>query len=532
MNDCVFHTFSVSRVCSRPMFCQSCGSQIAEDARFCNKCGARIAKPGMPGGLLTPAPQTGASMAEAEAVPKAQQPAPFVPPDPGVTARGGGLKKSKAEPVGKAKKETSEPPSSPLQDPDGMRTGASPSLVPAPTKAVGTPEPGTGKPAIGHTMMMGSELAQAALEAGALAGVAASQGGSLKPVEPSQPVQAADGGNAAVPSQPVAPVQITTPEPVPPTPKSDTQTTGPAAAAQAAAGEPEAGDAGQPVQVSAAGSADNAWVVAAGSQTQPAPDLSAQSASSISMERIGVQPTFRPWMFVVLGVMLLTCVGSGIYLAIRSWGGASDSEAEQTVSPESEDPSTSPQPMEAAEVSETQNGNVNEEEPAPVQEKKATAQSAARVVGRGRTARNPRPQANPRPSAPTMSAAAPTMTTAPAAPATTPEPSTPTMDDSPAPSDETMGEYVGRVRFVVRRYYAARAQSCFDHASRNAPAVRGRVVVRVTIGASGQVSSAAVKSNSTGSDALGRCILGRVGSWRLPEPPGGEALTIEMPFSS
>jgi len=102
--------------------------------------------------------------------------------------------------------------------------------------------------------------------------------------------------------------------------------------------------------------------------------------------------------------------------------------------------------------------------------------------------------------------------------------------DAPEESDIELDMYGARVRFVVRRYYAARARSCFDRATRNNPGVSGTVIVNMTINASGQVGSTSVARNTTGDATLGACLAGQVGQWRLPPPPGGE-LQMQMPFS-
>ena len=90
--------------------------------------------------------------------------------------------------------------------------------------------------------------------------------------------------------------------------------------------------------------------------------------------------------------------------------------------------------------------------------------------------------------------------------------------------------YGSRVRYVVRRYYAARAQACFDRATRNDPTISGTVVVAMSIGADGQVSRTNVQRNTTGNETLGTCLSSQVGTWRLPPPPGG-SLDMTMPFS-
>jgi hypothetical protein len=103
-------------------------------------------------------------------------------------------------------------------------------------------------------------------------------------------------------------------------------------------------------------------------------------------------------------------------------------------------------------------------------------------------------------------------------------------ETAPEERDLEMELYGSRVRYVVRRYYAGRAQNCFDRATRNDPSVSGTVVIAMTIGAEGEVSRARVQRNTTGNEALGNCLSSQVGTWRLPPPPGG-SLDMTMPFS-
>lgn len=101
---------------------------------------------------------------------------------------------------------------------------------------------------------------------------------------------------------------------------------------------------------------------------------------------------------------------------------------------------------------------------------------------------------------------------------------------APAERDIGLDLYGARVRYVVKRYYAARAQSCFDHATRNNPGVSGTVVVSLTIGGDGQVTAASIGRNTTGDGDLGACLAAQVRSWKLPPPPSA-GLEMEMPFS-
>jgi TonB family protein len=102
--------------------------------------------------------------------------------------------------------------------------------------------------------------------------------------------------------------------------------------------------------------------------------------------------------------------------------------------------------------------------------------------------------------------------------------------DAPAERDIGMELYGARVRYAVRRYYAARAQRCFGRSTRNNPNVSGTVVVALTIGSDGNVTDADVERNTTGDADLGRCLAAQVETWQLPPPPSG-SLRMSMPFS-
>jgi TonB family protein len=94
-----------------------------------------------------------------------------------------------------------------------------------------------------------------------------------------------------------------------------------------------------------------------------------------------------------------------------------------------------------------------------------------------------------------------------------------------------MDLYAGRVRFLISRYYAARAQTCFDRATRADPSLSGTVTVGMTIAPDGSISGARVARNSTGDASLGTCLQNEIRQWRLSPPPGGESVTMNLPFS-
>ncbi len=104
-------------------------------------------------------------------------------------------------------------------------------------------------------------------------------------------------------------------------------------------------------------------------------------------------------------------------------------------------------------------------------------------------------------------------------------------EELPPERDLRTSFYTSNVRTVIRRYYVPRVRSCFDRATRNTPSLSGTVVVNMTVGGDGNVSRATVGRNTTGNELLGRCLAGQVSTWRLPPPPDGEPIQMQMPFS-
>lgn len=100
------------------------------------------------------------------------------------------------------------------------------------------------------------------------------------------------------------------------------------------------------------------------------------------------------------------------------------------------------------------------------------------------------------------------------------------------PPDRELELYLGNVRRFIREHYARQAQSCFTHATALSGAgISGRVVIAFTITPNGDTENVRVARNDSGIDTLGTCVANRVDSWRLPSPPGGESMDLEMPFS-
>jgi TonB family protein len=81
---------------------------------------------------------------------------------------------------------------------------------------------------------------------------------------------------------------------------------------------------------------------------------------------------------------------------------------------------------------------------------------------------------------------------------------------------------------VVRRY-APGIQFCYDNELKRSPGIRGKMVVAITVAASGAVTDARVVSNTVGSSRLGECALAQIREWRFPAVPSG-ATVFRAPF--
>jgi len=81
---------------------------------------------------------------------------------------------------------------------------------------------------------------------------------------------------------------------------------------------------------------------------------------------------------------------------------------------------------------------------------------------------------------------------------------------------------------VIQRY-AAGIQFCYGNELKRDPSLRGKLVVAITVSASGEVTEANVVQNTTGSQRLASCALSQIRDWRFPAVPVG-ATTFQAPF--
>ncbi|HEU4930046.1 MAG TPA: TonB family protein [Candidatus Krumholzibacteria bacterium] len=81
---------------------------------------------------------------------------------------------------------------------------------------------------------------------------------------------------------------------------------------------------------------------------------------------------------------------------------------------------------------------------------------------------------------------------------------------------------------VVRRY-APGIQFCYDNELKKNAGLRGKLVIAITVLASGEVSDASVVENTLGSQAVASCVLAQVRGWRFPAIPHG-VTSFRAPF--
>lgn len=86
----------------------------------------------------------------------------------------------------------------------------------------------------------------------------------------------------------------------------------------------------------------------------------------------------------------------------------------------------------------------------------------------------------------------------------------------------------GQITAVIRRRIGA-IKGCYDAALKQNPDIRGKVVVKFTIGETGAVVEISVEENTSGDDSIASCIVSRVRNFRFPKPKGGK-VTVSYPF--
>jgi|GEM_PF-1736681 len=86
---------------------------------------------------------------------------------------------------------------------------------------------------------------------------------------------------------------------------------------------------------------------------------------------------------------------------------------------------------------------------------------------------------------------------------------------------------------IIRRIVRAHINEvryCYNKGLTKDPALKGRVAVQFTIGATGKVSAAEVSSTTLSDEDVADCIAKAVKRWKFPKPSGGGNVVVTYPF--
>lgn len=93
--------------------------------------------------------------------------------------------------------------------------------------------------------------------------------------------------------------------------------------------------------------------------------------------------------------------------------------------------------------------------------------------------------------------------------------------DSPTVDKEALGKFIRlRLRSI---------QGCYEAQLKRNPQLRGKIVLRFTIGTRGQVVEVSIDSDTMGNDEVASCVMRLVKAWRLPFTPEGDT-PVSFPF--
>lgn len=98
---------------------------------------------------------------------------------------------------------------------------------------------------------------------------------------------------------------------------------------------------------------------------------------------------------------------------------------------------------------------------------------------------------------------------------------------SGAISEGLTKDEVGR----VIHQHSSEIRECYESALASTPSLKGRILVDFVIGPNGMVRTASLSENQTGSQALPGCVVGRLKSWKFPNPRNGVNVSVSYPFT-
>lgn len=100
------------------------------------------------------------------------------------------------------------------------------------------------------------------------------------------------------------------------------------------------------------------------------------------------------------------------------------------------------------------------------------------------------------------------------------------MDSAPEVESSDLDK-AALARFIRARLSAI--QACYEAQLKRNPSLKGKIVIRFTIGSNGRTSDVEVDENQMGNDEVGSCIVAKIRAWTTPFKPDGDA-TVSYPF--
>ncbi len=70
----------------------------------------------------------------------------------------------------------------------------------------------------------------------------------------------------------------------------------------------------------------------------------------------------------------------------------------------------------------------------------------------------------------------------------------------------------------------------YERELQRSPDLFGKIVLEWDIEEEGRVSRVVTKSNALGNDSVANCIMGRLKTWKFPDPPKDQVGRVVFPF--
>lgn len=84
---------------------------------------------------------------------------------------------------------------------------------------------------------------------------------------------------------------------------------------------------------------------------------------------------------------------------------------------------------------------------------------------------------------------------------------------------------------AVIRTHLNEIRHCYEQLLQRSPNASGKINSSFVVGTSGRVTSSKIKSSTIADSRMRSCVTGRIKRWKFPRPRGGQAVSINYPFT-